>query len=66
MIKIIFKIIGFLISIACILVTLYFFFGNGGMGIEIFKELFRDGFGNGLKEFFTSIWEGFKAVVGLG
>ena len=65
MIKILFKIIGSIISIACILVTLYFLFGNGGMGIEIFKELFENGFGNGLKEFFTSIWEGFKTVVGL-
>ena len=66
MIKLIFKIIGIILSIACFLITLYFFFGNGGSGIEIFKDLFSDGFLNGIKEFFISIWNGFKTVVGLG
>ena len=66
MIKIIFKVLGALISIVCFLITLYFLFGNSGMGIEIFKELFSNGFGEGIKEFFSSIWQGFKSVVGLG
>ena len=66
MIKLIFKIIGILISIVCVIITLYFLFANGGMGIEIFKDIFKGGFLEGIKEFFVSIWQGFKTVVGLG
>ena len=66
MIKLIFKIIGILLAIACFLITLYFFFGNGAAGIQIFEEIFSNGFLEGIKEFFSSIWNGFKTVVGLG
>ena len=66
MIKLIFKIIGIIFSIFCFLITLYFFFGNGAAGISIFEELFSNGFLEGIKEFFVSIWTGFKSVVGLG
>ena len=65
MIKLIFKIIGIIIAVFCFLITLYFFFGNGASGITIFGELFSNGIGEGLKEFFVSIWNGFKAIVGL-
>ena len=65
MIKLIFKILGWIISLTCVLITLYFFFGNSGMGIDIFKDMFANGFFEGLKEFFTSMWSGFKSVVGL-
>lgn len=65
MIKLIFKIIGWIISIFCFLIALYFFFGNGGMGIDIFKDMFSHGFLDGVKEFFSSMWSGFKSVVGL-
>jgi len=66
MIKLIFKIVGWIIAIACVLVSLYFFFGNNGYGITVFKEIFANGFWEGIKEFFVSIWNGFKTVVGLG
>lgn len=65
MFKIIFKILGALISIVCVLLTIYFLFANNGYGIELLKSLFSDGFFNGLKDFFVGIWEGFKFVVGL-
>jgi len=66
MIKLIFKIIGVILSVFCFLITLYFFFGNGASGITIFGELFSNGFVEGIKEFFVSIWNGFKSVVGIG
>lgn len=65
MIKLIFKILGIILSILCFLITLYFFFGNGAAGITIFKEIFANGFLEGIQEFFISIWNGFKAVIGL-
>ena len=66
MVKKIFKFLWILISIITFLFTLYFLFGNGGSGIVILKDLFSNGFWNGIKEFFVSIWNGFKTVVGLG
>lgn len=65
MIKLIFRIIGWIISVACVLLTVYFLFANNGYGIELLKTLFEDGFLNGIKSFFVGIWEGFKHVVGL-
>ena len=65
MIKLIFRIIGWVISVACVLFTVYFLFANNGYGIELLKTLFEDGFLDGLKSFFVDIWEGFKHVVGL-
>lgn len=44
------------------LCTIYFFFANAGYGIEIFSELFSDGFFAGIKNFFVDIWNGFKYV----
>ena len=65
MFKLIGKIIGIVLAVACFLFTLYFFFGNNGYGVEAIQDLFSDGFLNGLKDFFVSIWDGFKHVVGL-
>jgi hypothetical protein len=65
MIKLIFKIIGIILIIASFLITLYFFFGNGAAGIQIFKEIFSNGFLEGIKEFFSSIWNGFTTTIGL-
>jgi len=65
MIKLLFRIIGWIISIACVLLTLYFLFANDGNGIELLKSLFSGGFWQGIKDFFVGIWDGFKHVVGL-
>ena len=65
MIKLIFKIIGWIISVLCVLLTLYFLFANDGNGIELLKSLFSGGFWQGIKDFFVGIWDGFKHVVGL-
>lgn len=65
MIKKIFAIIWYIISILALLFTIYFLFANNGSGIEQLKDLFADGFFNGLKNFFVGIWEGFKHVCGL-
>ncbi len=60
------KIIGIvLLVIVCIfmlLCTIYFLFANAGYGIEVFTELFSDGFFAGIKNFFVDIWNGFKYV----
>lgn len=65
MVKLIFKIIWYIIAIVALLLTIYFLFANSGSGIEQLKDLFSDGFFNGIKDFFVGIWEGFKHVVGL-
>lgn len=65
MIKLIFKIIWYIIGILALLFTIYFLFANNGSGIEQLKSLFSDGFFNGVKDFFVDIWDGFKHVVGL-
>ena len=65
MFKLIGKIVGIVLSILCFLFTLYFFFGNNGYGVEAMKDLFSDGFLSGITDFFTSIWDGFKHVIGL-
>ena len=63
MIKLILKIVGILLAIACALLTVYFLFAANG--IEILESLFSDGIWNGFKDFFIGIWEGFKTTVGL-
>lgn len=63
MIKVIFKIIGWIIGILCLLFALYFLFAANG--IEIMKSLFSGGFWQGIKDFFVGMWDGFKALVGL-
>lgn len=63
MIKLIFKILAYIISIICVLLTVYFLFAVNG--IDILKSLFEGGFIEGIKDFFIGIWEGFKSVVGL-
>ena len=65
MIKLIFKIIWYIIAILCVIFTIYFLFANEGYGIELLRSTFSDGFFNGIKEFFVGIWEGFKHVFGL-
>jgi len=63
MVKLIFKIIWIVISILTLLLSLYFLFAQSG--IETIKSIFSAGFLEGIKEFFVSIWDGFKATVGL-
>ena len=65
MIKLIFKIIWYIIAILALLLCIYFLFANSGNGIEQLKGLFSGGFFNGIKDFFVGIWDGFKHVVGL-
>ena len=57
MVKIIFKVLWYIIVITCIILCFYFLF-NGG-----FKELgdlSKDGFFNGVGKFFVNFWEGIK------
>lgn len=60
------KIIGIallvLIAIFTVLCTVYFLFANEGYGIDMFTQLFEDGFLVGIKNFFIDIWNGFKYV----
>jgi len=63
MIKLIFKILGYIISILCVLLTIYFLFA--AEGIDTLKSVFEGGFFEGIKDFFIGIWEGFKSTVGL-
>ena len=65
MFKLILKIIWFLIAITALLLTLYFLLENNGAGINNLIDLSADGFWNGFKQFFVSIWEGIKAVCGI-
>lgn len=65
MFKLIFKIIWLIIAILAILFTLYFLFEGQGAGIQNLKDLFSNGFWEGIKQFFVSIWNGFKFVCGI-
>ena len=65
MVKLIFKIIWYIIVVLAFLLLIYLLFANSGNGIELLKDLFSDGFFNGIKNFFVGIWDGFKHVVGL-
>ena len=63
MVKIIFKIIWYLVAITAIILTLYFLL-NGGA--EDLGALSTDngGFWGGIKQFFINFWEGLKASFG--
>ncbi len=65
MIKLIFRIIWYIIVAFVILLTIYLLFANNGQGIAQLKELFSHGFFTGIKNFFVDIWNGFKHVCGL-
>lgn len=65
MVKTIFKVLWAIIAILSVILTIYFLFAYDGLGIELLKSLFSNGFFNGIKDFFVGIWEGFKHVVGL-
>ncbi len=65
MFKIILKIIGYILLAVVILLTIYFLFQDQGAGIENLKDLFSAGFLDGIKQFFVSIWNGFKFVIGI-
>lgn len=60
------KIIGIVLLVILIvfttLFTIYFLFANEGYGIEMFKEIFEDGFFAGIRNFFVDIWNGIKYV----
>lgn len=60
------KIIGIVLAVILVLLTvlctIYFLFANEGYGIDIFSQLFQDGFFPGIKNFFIDIWNGFKYV----
>ena len=65
MFKLILKIVWYLIVILAFLFVLYFLFGNNGAGIQNLKDLFADGFWEGIKQFFVNIWNGIKFVCGI-
>ena len=65
MIKIILKIIGGILIALAFLLAIYFLFQDQGAGIENLKDLFSAGFGEGIKQFFVSIWDGIKFVCGI-
>lgn len=65
MVKLIFRIIGWIISITAILLVLYFLFADEGSGIAQLRELSSHGFFKGIRDFFVGMWNGFKHVVGL-
>lgn len=65
MIKIILKVIGGILIALAFLLAIYFLFQDQGAGIENLKDLFSNGFGEGIKQFFVSIWNGFKFVCGI-
>lgn len=60
------KIIGIILLVIVIvlmaLFTVYFLFANEGYGIDMFSQMFEDGFFAGIKNFFVDIWNGFKYV----
>ena len=60
------KIIGIVFLVILVifttLFTIYFLFANEGYGIDMFTEMFADGFFNGIKNFFVDIWNGFRYV----
>lgn len=60
------KVIGIILLVIFIvfttLFTIYFLFANEGYGIEMFKEIFADGFFSGIRNFFVDIWHGIKFV----
>ena len=65
MIKIILKIIWYILVVFSFLFTIYFLFHGQGYGIEHLKDIFSAGFGEGIKQFFSSIWNGIKFVCGI-
>ena len=65
MIKIILKVIWYILVVLSFILTIYFLFQDQGAGIDNLKDLFSSGFGEGIKQFFVSIWNGFKFVCGI-
>lgn len=61
MLKFLFKLIIATVCIVAILVSLYFLFVGGG--IELFKDMIKDGFWNFVKTFFIDLWNGFRSVL---
>lgn len=60
------KIIGIIFLVIFIIMTtllsIYFLFANEGYGIDMFTDLFSDGFFAGIKNFFVDIWNGMRFV----
>ena len=65
MIKLILKIVWYILVFVAFLLAIYFLFQDQGAGIDNLKDLFSVGFWEGLKQFFVSIWDGFKFVCGI-
>lgn len=65
MIKLLLKIVWYVIVVLALLLLVYFLFENHGSGIENLKDLFSAGFVEGIKQFFISIWNGIKFVCGV-
>jgi Trk-type K+ transport system membrane component len=65
MVKVILKVIWYILVILSFLLCIYFLFEGQGAGIENLKDLFSNGFLEGLKEFFIQIWNGLKFVCGI-
>ena len=65
MIKLILKIIWYIAVVFAFVLAIYFLFANNGSGINELKDLFSQGFWEGLKQFFVNIWNGIKFVCGI-
>lgn len=63
--KIVLKVLWYILVTLSFLLLLYFLFQDQGAGIDNLKDLFSGGFGEGIKQFFVSIWNGFKFVCGI-
>lgn len=63
--KIVLKVIGYILLVLSLMLLVYFLFQDQGSGIENLKDLFSNGFVDGIRQFFTSIWNGFKFVCGI-
>ena len=58
------KLLCWIISIAAIVLALYYLFAAGGID-QIKASIEANGFWGSFKEFFVELWNGFKATVGI-
>ena len=54
-----------LLIVLTFLLTLYGLFANQAYGIDMLRELFKDGFIGGIKNFFIDIWKGILYVFNI-
>lgn len=58
------KLLCWIISIAAIVLALYYLFAAGGID-QIKTSIEANGFWESFKEFFVQLWNGFKTTVGI-